>query len=199
MEEWNDTDLFVAIRQGNKDALSALFLRHYDSLKHYGLQIEYAPALVEESIQELFVYLFEAHHKLGDVKQVKAYLFTALRRRVLEKITKERRRKTLDRESLSAPDIQFSSEDFSFQTESQDKLRQGLAEVLNQLPWRQREAIYLRYYNSLSTREISEIMGVSKQTILNTLYQAMKKIRQNKQLKRLFGLATSCFLAFGQL
>ncbi|MEM7660450.1 MAG: sigma-70 family RNA polymerase sigma factor, partial [Bacteroidota bacterium] len=153
---------------------------------------------VEECIQELFVYLFESHASLGDVKHIKTYLFVSLRRRILEKITQERRRETKGRELLSS-DVQFFAEDVSLQTEEQIKLREGLVETLNQLPWRQREAIYLRYYNRLSTKEIAEVMGASNQTILNTLYQALTKIRKNKQLRRLFDLTTSCVVVLGQL
>ncbi|MEM7654850.1 MAG: sigma-70 family RNA polymerase sigma factor [Bacteroidota bacterium] len=197
MEEWNDVALFAAIRDGDKKALSVLFLRHYEYLKHYGLRIAPIPELVEECIQEMFIYLFEAYGRLGDVKQVKAYLFRSLRRRVIEKLTRERRQREAMRELPIHTDIQFSGEDLHIQEEAQQDIQQALTQALNELPWRQREAIYLRYFNGLRTKEIAEIMGVANQTILNTLHQALKKIRKNKQLKRLFGITSSFLLMMG--
>lgn len=197
MEDWNDIDLFVSIRDGDKKALSVLFLRHYDYLKHYGLRITPSPELVEECIQELFIYIFEAYGRLGDVKQVKAYLFRSLRRRIIEKLTRERNRKESGRELPDLTDIQFSGEDLRLEDESQQHIQHALAGALKELPWRQKEAIYLRYYNGLRTREIAEIMGVANQTILNTLYQALKNLRKNKQLKKLFGITSSLLLISG--
>lgn len=197
MEEWNDIELFAAIRDGDKEALSVLFLRYYAFLKHYGLRIAPAPELVEECIQELFIYIFEAYGRLGEVKQVKAYLFSSLRRRMIEKLTRERRQKDIGRDLPVFTAIQFSSEDLHIQEESQDHLQQALTQALNELPWRQKEAIYLRYYNGLRTKEIAEIMGVANQTILNTLYQALKKIRKNKQLKKFFGSFSALLTIFG--
>lgn len=194
MEEWNDNELFRAIRDGDQEALSVLFLRYYDFLRHYGLRIVPFPELVEECIQELFIYLFEAYGRLGDVNQVKAYLFRSLRRRLIEKRTREHRQKELRIQFPIHTDIQFSEEDLSIQAENQAHIQHALAQALNDLPWRQREAIYLRYFNGLRTKEIAEIMGVANQTILNTLHQALKKIRKNKQLKKLFGITSSLLL-----
>lgn len=197
MEEWNDIELFAAIKGGDKKALSVLFLRYHDFLKHYGLRITPSSELVEECIQELFIYIFEAYGRLGDVKQVKAYLFRSLRRRMIEKLTRERRQKGADRDLPVLTTIQFSGEDLRMQEESQRHTQQALAQALNELSWRQKEAIYLRYYNGLRTKEIAEIMGVANQTILNTLYQALKKIRKNKQLKKMFGSTSSLLLIMG--
>ena len=197
MEEWNDIELFLAIREGDKEALSVLFLRYYDFLKHYGLRITPAHELVEECIQELFIYIFEAYGRLGDVHQVKAYLFRSLRRRIIEKLTLERRRQEVGRELPTLTDIQFSSEDLRDKEETQQHIQHALVQALNELPWRQREAIYLRYFNGLRTKEIAEIMGIANQTILNTLHQALKKIRKNKQLKQLFKITASLLVIMG--
>lgn len=197
MEEWDDLELFAAIRDGEKKALSVLFLRHYDVLKHYGLRISPSPELVEECIQELFIYIFEAYGRLSDVKQIKAYLFSSLRRRMIEKLTRERRQKDAGMELPVLTAIQFSGEDLRIQEEGQQHIQQALTQALGELSWRQKEAIYLRYYNGLRTKEIAEIMGVANQTILNTLYQALKKIRKNKQLKKLFGITSSLWVILG--
>lgn len=197
MDQWNDVELFAAVRNGDKEAFSQLFLRYYDYLKHYGFQMIQDVELVEECIQELFLYIFDAHARLGNVLQVKAYLFSSLRRRILEKTKKEARQQQLHQEFKHFTDIQFSEGDIAKNYDTD--LRESLADALNHLSWRQREAIYLRYYNGLNTKEIAEIMGVANQTILNTLHQALKNIRKHKRLKKLFDYTASCLLIFSQL
>ncbi len=187
MNEWNDAELFAKMKAGNEEALATLFIRHYEHLKHFGNKIIPDSSLVEDCIQELFIYLFESHERLGNVKLVKAYLFRSLRRRLVEKAQKERRRKEgYANEFLKETDILFSPADLFLEKESQQRLYRTLARDLNQLPWRQREAIYLRYHNGLSTKEIAEVMGIANQTVLNTLHQALTRIRKNTELKKVF-------------
>ena len=199
MDDWNDVELFAKMKEGSKEALATLFVRHYDYLKHFGYKIVRDSILVEDCIQELFIYLFESHERLGKVKQVKAYLFRSLRRRLIEKVNRERRRKeSFVGEFLCETDIQFSAEDLLFEEEFHHQIIETLAKDLNQLPWRQREAIYLRYHNGLSTKEISEVMDIANQTVLNTLHQALKKIRKNKELRKLLQILAHGVVFFGQ-
>ena len=185
MEHFSDKQLFDNLRSGNQEALSILFLRHYSYLRHYGIQIIPRITLVEGCIQELFIYMFQSFDRFSDVKYVKAYLFKSLRRRILEAIKKEDKIKMTVKNNPHFVDFQFSPADLKSSVTHQSEVNEELTKVLNELPWRQREAIYLRYYNGLRTKEIAEIMGVANQTILNTLYQALKKLRINKNLRNL--------------
>lgn len=187
MNEWTDIQLFDALRSGHKGALSILYLRHYNYLLHYGLQIGADQILVEESIQELFTHLFESYDHFGEVTYVRAYLFKALRRRVVAVIGYERGRKDSENKWRDQVDMRFSLNDFDNLQVEQDRLHSVLIDALNNLPWRQREAVYLRYYNGLSTKEIAEVMGAANQTVLNTLFQALKKLRKYDQLKNVVG------------
>lgn len=184
MNTKSDNDLFALLRRGDESALSELFTRHYDYLLHYGCQITPQESQVEECIQELFLYLFESYHRLGDVRNVKAYLFSSLRRRIIDKVRTDRRRQYTAEIPLPATDILFQEDAIVLE---EQEMRQILMEALNSLPWQQREAIYLKYYNHLSTREIAEVLGVANQTVLNTLYIALKKIRKNPSLRELMG------------
>ena len=52
-----------------------------------------------------------------------------------------------------------------------------LRSAIAQLPERQREAIVLRYFESLSLAEVAEVMKVSKGTVKATIHQALQKLR----------------------
>jgi len=184
MDQTSDVKLFELLKEGDKEALSVLFLRYYDPLLHYGCQITTQDTLVEECIQELFMYIFESYSRLGEVKNVKAYLYRSLRRRVIEQVKKQQKRRSGGKPISLPTDIHFSADDLLLQ---EDQLRESLIRALNQLPWRQREAIYLRYFNRLSTKEIAEVMGIADQTVLNTLYRALQKIKKDFNLKEFIG------------
>lgn len=148
--------------------------------------------LVEECIQELFLYLYEARDRLSDPENVKAYLFTAMRRRILEKL-KAGKLRLLPHLAVD-PDIQFSAEDLLIRNEGEQFVQEQLHRALNELPIRQKEAVYLRYFNGLNTQEIAEVMGVSNQTVLNTLHQALKKLYTKDNLKKLISLSYPVFI-----
>lgn len=175
-----DHKIITAIRLGDKEALSELYLKYYNHLNHYGIRINNQNELVEECIQELFLYIYEAHERLGMIKNVKAYLFISLRRRILEKLKTQRKKRETEYSIAHRTNIQFSVDEIIFsETDYLNNNTEALLDALNNLPWRQREAIYLRYYNKLSTNEIAQIMGSANQTILNTIHQALKKLRSN--------------------
>jgi len=159
VKDEQDIILFKASKFGDREAMAALYLKYFGKLLHYGVRIGHNASLVEDCIQDLFVYINENGYRLGEVTKVKAYLFVSIRRRILEKLKSDRKRKENRNEYSAQTNIQFSSNDL-----------------------RQREVIYLRYFNRLSTSEIAAIMGVANQTILNTLYQTIKKLRSKVHL-----------------
>jgi RNA polymerase sigma factor (sigma-70 family) len=58
--------------------------------------------------------------------------------------------------------------------------------LLNKLPKRQKEAIYLKYYSELKTAEIAEIMNINYQSVVNTLHKAIKSLKEDISILKLF-------------
>lgn len=148
-----------------------VFLKYYPMLSAFGRKIVADPHLVEETIQDLFVYIFEKKVDLSSIHNLKAYLFTSFRRRILKEKKKE-----LTTELIT--DIHYLPEDFQYDNDLQLQRNQALAKMLNALPWRQREAVFLKYFNNLSAKEVAEIMDIQSQVVSNTIYKALKKMKE---------------------
>lgn len=157
-----------------REKFEAFFLTYYPVLCHYGNTLSTDVQLIEDCIQELFIHLYEKEINLSTIKYLKAYLFTALRRRILEKGQKN----NIASNPISTTAIQFSAEMFLIEQEENLQKKQLLATYLNDLPWRQREAVYLKFFNKLPAKEIAEIMGITTQVVTNTVYKALKKLRE---------------------
>ena len=54
-----------------------------------------------------------------------------------------------------------------------------LQNAMNKLPERQKEAIYLKYYNNLSGQEIADIMNINHQSVRSTLAKALNNLRDD--------------------
>jgi hypothetical protein len=67
-------------------------------------------------------------------------------------------------------DIQFTKEELITNQETESYKKKNIEVLLNKLPKRQKEAIYLKYYSELKTAEIAEIMNINYQSVVNTLH-----------------------------
>jgi RNA polymerase sigma-70 factor (ECF subfamily) len=64
-------------------------------------------------------------------------------------------------------------EDMIIQFETENQKKQKLMEALLSLTSRQKEAIYLKFFDGLSNEEISKVMKVNKQSVYNHISKAI--------------------------
>ncbi len=178
-----EDQLWQQFLAGNGQAFSALFLKYRPLLLHYGIKLCQSEVRAEECIQDLFCYLFENKNKLSQIRQLKPYLFVAYRRRMLQSQKTNRLLLSTDNPASDLA-IQFSQEEIMIEHEMQSSEQRRLWQMLNELPARQREVVYLKYYQGLDTDEIAASMDITHQGVLNALYKAFKKLR--KALKNNF-------------
>lgn len=173
--ETKDHADWIALIKGDKHSFENLFKRHYSSLHQYGYKLTGDASVVDDCLQEMFLYIFEKRQKLGEVKYVRAYLFKSFRRLLLRTM---RNRQKLVYVSLNESWKVVPNE--LEMIETQERQRKYLVKLINELSPREREMIYMRYYNDLSIQEIAEVLSISYRAVVNTLYKAMVKLRENR-------------------
>ena len=147
-----------------KSVFETVFLQYHSVLHAYGLSLLINHSLVEDSIQELFIYIYEKDIDLENITNIKAYLFISLRRRILSK-----------KQFFSIPISDITEDHESIEDPKNENNR--IQVLLSALPTRQREAIYLKFFNKLSAKEIAEVMEIKPQVVANTLFKALKKLK----------------------
>lgn len=172
-----DHVLWQLYREGDKQAFGRLAERYYRMLKHYGLKFMVGDVVVEDCIQELFLQLWQNRSQINETASVKHYLLKALRHHILQYLRNQKRlnQEELDWDSSIAEE--FDSETLLIQQESLTSLTNTIQAQLACLPDREREALYLRYYESLTIPEIAEVMNVNRQSVSNFLQKALNKLR----------------------
>ncbi|RZK29785.1 MAG: sigma-70 family RNA polymerase sigma factor [Hymenobacter sp.] len=171
--------LWNAFRAGDEQAFATIFVEQYDALYNYGIKLVNDEELVRDSIQELFQKLWERRASVEAVEVVKPYLFKVLRNRISDNLKMASRRNARQQvyHAEEAFDIVYSPEDFLLAEHSSDQNTQLLA-VLNQLPRRQREVLYLKYFDELSYEKISEVMNLTAQSVRNLVYRAISALKE---------------------
>ncbi|WP_192579351.1 RNA polymerase sigma factor [Dyadobacter aurulentus] len=174
----DDAALWLAYRHGDNKALGILAERYFTTLKRYGLKFMVDEAIVDDCIQDLFLDLWQNRHKINQTPSVKFYLLKSVRNSILEHLRYQQRFASDD--SLpwdSGLPEQFNAESLLIEQETLDSLVQQINAQMATLPKREREALYLRYFENLSVTEIAAIMGVNRQSVSNFLQKALSRIR----------------------
>lgn len=172
-----DLALWNLFRQGDENALIAIFSSHTEILFNYGKKIIDDRDLVKDAIQDLFLELWKNRARLGETEHIKFYLLKSLRRKLIR--IKNRpinlivRRLTGEHDFQAVPSHEFVLIAEQMVIDNNEKLLKSL----NSLSQRQREAVYLRYYDDLSYEQVAAIMNLSRQRVYNLVHEAIANLR----------------------
>jgi RNA polymerase sigma factor (sigma-70 family) len=135
---------------------------------------------VEDCLHDVFVWLWANRHKLDMHTSVKSYLFKAVRTTMLHGLQKQNRLRGLNTgDEPGYPfELHLTPETRVLQNESQRQLRQQIDSVLNVLTAKQKEVIYLRYYEGLNFEEIARNMNLSVKACYKLMGRAITILRE---------------------
>lgn len=173
-----DEILWQRLKEGDELAFSALFERYYRSLINYGNSLSAYPERVQDCVQDVFVNVWLYRNNLSDNVVAKAYLLSSVRKR----IARLHERDTIFRQTAPLEAVQFSL-DFSIEDqliadeETSAQVSQ-LNRLINALPPRQKEALYLRYHQGLTIEQISEMLDINHQSVSNLLHRCIQHLRK---------------------
>ncbi|MCE6991484.1 RNA polymerase sigma factor [Dyadobacter sp. CY323] len=174
----DDDVLWDAYLGGDNRALGFLAERYYSTLERYGLKFMVDETVVDDCIQDVLLELWQNRHKISQTPSVKFYLLKSVRNSIIEYLRYQKR--FISEESLhwdtALPDY-FNAESLLIEQETLQHLIAQVNAQMAELPKREREALYLRYFENLSVAEISEIMEVNKQSVSNFLQKALNKLK----------------------
>lgn len=153
-------------------AYNALYEKYWEELFQYAYRIVGNRQDAEELVQDLFVHIWNKRSILPPVQSVKAYLFTAMKHRVLNGLAK-RKITILDIDTIA----ETGTADSPLEQLEYKESALVLATRIHALPGKMKEVFWLHRINNLSVTEIAEQTNTSPQTIRNQLNSAYKKLR----------------------
>ncbi|QZT38522.1 sigma-70 family RNA polymerase sigma factor [Halosquirtibacter xylanolyticus] len=182
----DERDAWEKLCKGSSQGLETLFKSYYDELANYGHKISSDATLVDDVIQDLFIYLWDKHASLSKVEKVKSYLFIAFKRRLIKALQKQN--KNLDGELQEYHGFELSMEDMLMDSELDQIKSQEVRKALMTLGGKPKEAIYLKFHIGLSIAEMADQLEMNPQSVKNLLHRTYKKLREtiSKDLIMLF-------------
>ncbi len=176
-EGFSDERVWQELRKDNVKALKTLFLRHHNHLYNYGIKLSRDRFLVEDCIHNLFFKIWDRRQHLNEVQSVKSYLWISFRRDLIRLLNSNKREMLTDTIQDYSPSIRFNSEELFIQRERKIECGAALEKALNQLPDRQKEAVFLKFFNGMGYDEIQQIMSINYQTARNYVYGGVEALK----------------------
>jgi RNA polymerase sigma factor (sigma-70 family) len=160
-------------------ALEKLYKAYFPSLYKYGLHLYQDEGMVEDCIQDLFVDLLDRKDSLAHVQSIRHYLFTSFRRRVLKRLALHRKQVFGEEWEKQGFEIVLPHDAFLVQSQITEEQRQKLEKALNLLSKKQREALYLKFYDGMTSQEIGDLMGLSNMAVYKLISRGLDLLKDN--------------------
>jgi RNA polymerase sigma factor (sigma-70 family) len=174
---YNSETIWERFKSGDQEAFAILYNRYIDNLYNYGIKLSKDTNVVKDSLQELFIELYLNREKLTvSPENLKYYLLLALKRSLIKKL--QSKRKFSNEFSLIEFEPEYSIEFKMIEAEQNDEIARKVRNALRQLPAKQKEAVYLRFNESLEYSDIAGLLEITVESVRKQVHRALKTVRE---------------------
>ena len=160
----------------NTAVLNTLFKAHYDELCRYTFSILKDQDVAEDVVQQLFIKLWEKRSSIGEIENIRSYLFRSAFNMSLNE------QKSIQRMPKSDEDLvqnsSFHSSDNTSNLLVTNELQARIDKAMMVLPEKCREVFHLSRSEQLSYKEIAKQMDISPKTVENQVGKALRIMRE---------------------
>lgn len=178
LKKISDYDLWQNLLNGDRLALNEIYERNVSPLYQYGMRMLKDEEAVRDCLHNLFVKIWVNHKTLKPTDNIKYYLISALRNSIINYKAIEDRFQKVDIQNNEVFDLKFTVESEYIKKEEQNQKALQLSEAMNKLTARQKEIIYLKYFEEMDYDEIAEIMDMSKKGTYKLSARALEALRE---------------------
>lgn len=177
----SDEKLVSAIMEDDHYAFDELFSKYAPPLFTFVMSIVKEKYWAEETVQDVFIRIWEKRKDLDPNLSFKSYLFT-----IALNATKRIYRKKLQTEKFKQDILLEINVDqvTDIDVVEYGNLLQYVDDIINKLPASRREIFIMSKKDGLKNAEIAERLNISEQTVKNQLASAMKFLRSEAATNR---------------
>lgn len=176
IEDLDDSELIQLLKKDDNIAFTEIYTRYGKSLAEFaGTKLHHLED-ARDILHDLFVKLWEDRHTLEITGNLKSYLFTATRYRIIDKI----RRNVIREDYASMLQSLNTSDSYEIDKMIEAKeLQEIIEKSLDSLPPRTKEIFHLSRSEHHTVAEIAQMLDLSEQTVKNQITTALKHLRQS--------------------
>jgi RNA polymerase sigma factor (sigma-70 family) len=183
MTQLLEKEIWVQISKGDKSAYGKCYVFYYKKLFNYGRKFTDNIALLEDALQESLMAIWSGRDRLDKINTPHSYLFAVFRHILFRKINLANKLRSIDRPESPTPE--FGIEHIIIAQEEESEMSQRLRQSMEALTSRQREAIFLRFYEGLSYEEVADMLDISVKATYKIMARALLQLKTNLSLPML--------------
>ena len=181
----SDKILWDNLKKGDYNAFEQVYRQYFQPLYNYGKKLQPDIGLVEDTLQDLFIDIWNKRTSLSNTDNILPYMMVAFRRKLVKAIQKSKKISSSEPE-----EYQFESElaidALLINQEINQEKKASLEKAFSQLSTRQKEVLYLKYYQDMDYEGISEIMELNYQSARNLVSRALTQLAKVLQVLLIF-------------
>jgi RNA polymerase sigma-70 factor (ECF subfamily) len=166
----------VAAAQDNPEKFEPLYVHYQPHIERFVMAKLGHKEIAEDLTAQVFEKALKNIHTFTwQGTSFSSWLYQIAKRLIIDYLRQQKRRNTHN----LAEDVQIAATGKPMETEIEDELLHRLIkEVLNELPEREREAIFLKFYRGYTNKLIAQQTGISETNVGTILYRVVQKLRQ---------------------
>jgi RNA polymerase sigma-70 factor (ECF subfamily) len=173
---------------GNERGFSLLAERYAQPIFAFVFSLIHNADDAEDLVQEVFLKVVKARHSFDTAQKFRPWLYQIARNHCLDFLRKKQR---VSGELIDAQEVEASPSatlgqrtiahrapsprDEAITREEHEKVEHAL----ESLDEKARELLHLRFYQGLSYKEISSVLGISENSVGSALIRAVKKLKDS--------------------
>ena len=176
-----DAAYWNRLKKGDAQGLGYFYDKYVDRLFVAATRITDNRELAKDTLQEVFIELWNYRNTLGDITHSYSYLVKVMRSILFKKLKKESRiSRLLVNESMifSEPSI----EDAIISSDIDKEKKTRLHRALSNLTGRQKLVLEMRFYQGLSYDQIADKLSMNYQSVNNLAFRTILRLRNQLQV-----------------
>lgn len=190
MDLTEDNELYLKLKAGDERAFQFLFHKYYSPMCHFARQFLNDSELAEETVQDMFVRIWERREVLHIDTSVKHYFFRSVRNHCLNQIQHKKIKDQYASMVLESANQEINTEQYFIEV----GLAQRIEKSIDSLPPKRQEIFRLSREQGMKYKEIAETLNISVKTVEAQMGLALKHLRE--ELKDFSNHLITMFLIF---
>jgi RNA polymerase sigma-70 factor, ECF subfamily len=154
--------------------IETLFNENFQSLVFSSFRIIMDYEQAEDIVQNVFVKLWQSYDKIKHTKDMKPYIFKAVRNSSLNYL---RDKKPNENNTMQIQELNIEYPEDNDEEPEKSEISQKIHQAVDKLPDNWREAFILSKYEKLKYYEIAEKMNISNKTVEKYISKALMFLR----------------------
>ena len=175
---FDETACMKRLQHNDEEALALLMRAYYAALYNYASRFTRDDGLIKDCIQEVFISIWQRRESACTILSPRFYLLRATKNKVLKSLHRKRQQAMSASLKEEYPFFyEFSIERIIIEKQISEANALRLRKTLSSLSNRQKEIIYLKYYQHVDNGQIAELMSISRQSVYNLLHETIQKLK----------------------